>query len=93
MRFASYRPSLLDHLPKTRRGHGTTHPFDRVSRKTGLMSRRRCACVQPTCERNLPTGKDGKPHGEEHENKADNAKDWKIDHKVPETRPFERCFW
>lgn len=75
-----YRPSLLDHMPKTKRGHGTTHP-------------KVCPCVEVTCANNLPAiRKTGKRQGDPHEDQLSNANDWKEEHGFNTHTPFEECF-
>jgi hypothetical protein len=87
MRDNQYRPSLLDHVPKTKRGHGTTHPNDRV--KDGQLVRRACRCVEVTCTNNMRVGS---KHGDAHEDQEANANEWKDERGFNKYTPFEQCF-
>lgn len=98
-----YRPSLLDHLPKTRRGHGAAHFSGVIVREGVVVHIAHPTCVQPTCSLMLPPSKDGKSRGEQHDDQAMNANDWKIEHgfykvdrKTGDVKalpiPFEECF-
>lgn len=68
-------PRREDFFPKTRRGHGTTHPSAKVDRE-GRLLRNGTACVEPTCNRNQPKSNNL------HEDQAMNLKDWCDDHKL-----------
>jgi hypothetical protein len=63
------RPIFLDYFPRTRRGHGSTHPEPRV--KDGIRKRNAGACAMQTCGRNMRKG------GEEHIDVKANVDDWK----------------
>lgn len=91
MRDNRYRPSLLDHVPRTKRGHGTTHPHDRLD-KDGRIVRRACRCVEVTCANNLQLRRTGGKRGDAHEDQKANANDWKDEHGFNERIPFEQCF-
>lgn len=67
-------PRKEDFFPKTRRGHGTTHPQTRF--KDGRKMREANPCVDPTCNLNSPKSKNL------HTDQFANIKDWCDDHKV-----------
>ena len=73
--FTDYLPRTSDYFPRTKRGHGSTHPQPRIS-KDGVLVSKGCPCVDPTCSRNVPTSKNL------HEDQAANRKDWEeaVDH-------------
>lgn len=78
-------PASLDFFPKTRRGHGTTHPTTRYT-KAGLVTREAHKCSVPQCERNTRTGK-----GEQHRDQQANAADWREEHGVSKHTPLEQA--
>lgn len=63
-------PTRGDFFPKTRRGHGTTHPSARFDRRGGTKIREANPCVDPTCSLNAPKSKN------QHIDKGANLKDW-----------------
>jgi len=96
-----YRPSLLDHIPKTRRGHGAAH-FHGDKKVEDTVMHVPQTCVQPTCSLMLGRDKEGKQRGELHNDQKANAADWKIAHGLYSVNkqgdvyaldiPFEECF-
>lgn len=69
MTFTDYLPRTSDFFPKTKRGHGSTHPESRFD-KDGHKVRDANPCVDPTCVRNAPHSKNL------HEDQAANRKEW-----------------
>lgn len=86
----SYLPTIHDFFPRTRRGHGTTHPDPRIN-KAGVQVRKECLCVQPTCSR-FQRQENGKPvRGERHDDAAANVNDWKAERGFHKDTPLEYC--
>jgi hypothetical protein len=86
----SYRPDIHDFFPKTRRGHGSTHPQDRV--RDNVTVRSGCRCVNPACSllrRQDESGKSVK--GEAHDDPKANVEEWKADHGYKKDTPLEYC--
>lgn len=81
--YSSSLPRPLDFFPKTRRGHGTTHPTTRYT-KDGLITREAHKCGVPQCDRNSRTGK-----GEQHVDQQANVNDWREEHGVGKHTPVE----
>lgn len=48
-------PRREDYFPKTKRGHGSTHPRARI--KGGVKLREANPCADPTCSLNTPKSK------------------------------------
>lgn len=92
----TYRPDISDYFPKTRRGHGTTHPTARFD-KAGKLVRNAAPCVNETCalnrtQRNDEDGnKKSKQRGEAHSDVAANVLDWKSERRYGKDTPLEFC--
>lgn len=86
----AYRPDIHDFFPKTRRGHGSTHPHDRV--RDGVTMRSGCLCVNPACSLLRRQDEHGKTtKGEAHIDPAANAAEWKEQHGFHKDTPLEFC--
>ncbi len=62
-------PRRDSYFPRLRRGHGTTHPEARFD-KDGQEIRQMTACVEVTCQLNMPKSKN------QHHDTAANLRDW-----------------
>lgn len=68
------RPQREDFFPKTRRGHGTTHP--NAKHRDGVKVREATPCVDPTCV--LIVGKSSNMHTDAEAN----LMDWCDEHSL-----------
>ena len=78
---STYLPRTLDYFPKTRRGHGSTHPQPRYA-KDGSMAVTRAAnpCVAESCKLRRRQDEGKAKRGEAHEDQYANVADWKAEH-------------
>jgi hypothetical protein len=70
-------PRFSDRFPKLRRGHGTTHPYERIDNETGAVTRKACPCIAEGCK-----GPMDKKSRETHYDHAANVEDWKAERKI-----------
>lgn len=85
-----YRPNIHDFFPQLRRGHGTSHPHDRV--KDGRLTRTGNPCVNESCSlRRSPAREGEKRRGEAHLDPAANVKEWKEARRYSKDTPLEYC--
>lgn len=68
-------PRFDDRFPRLRRGHGTTHPYERSTEFA--VTRKACPCVAAGCK-----GPMDKKSREQHFDKAANIADWKAERKI-----------
>jgi hypothetical protein len=82
VRGVTVRPDFLDRFPRTRRGHGTTHPHPTVrhGKTNSGKVRKACPCVQSSCELNMRKG------GETHSAHDSNVDDWREEHGITTDR-------
>lgn len=70
-----YLPRRDDFFPRTKRGHGTTHPRHRFD-QDGIKVRDGNPCVDPTCSLHAPKSKNL------HRDKTANLEQWCDEHKL-----------
>lgn len=87
-----YMPRPLSFFPTTRRGHGSTHPKDKVDDKTGQTVRKAMPCVNPACSLLRRQDDSGKTvRGEAHDDQYANVQDWKAERGFHKDLPIEEC--
>lgn len=70
-------PRFEDRFPKLRRGHGTTHPYNRVDEETDITTRLANPCNAAGCK-----GPSDKKSREQHFDREANIADWKAERKI-----------